>query len=78
MAVQETSAGTETRETMDKNGKNRKQNLEKMFLIGEEIKLAKFLAGNNKQLRDKALKGLKKWFRNENAVAGMCSVFTYF
>lgn len=36
----------------------------KALLIAQEIKLAKALAGNDKKVRDKALKSLKKWFQN--------------
>lgn len=34
----------------------------KLFLVAQEIELAKLLAGNNKNVRDKALRNLKKWF----------------
>lgn len=38
----------------------------KIFLVAQEIELAKLLAGNNKTVRDKALKNLKKWFYNRS------------
>lgn len=38
----------------------------KIFLVAQEVELAKLLAGNNKNVRDKALRNLKKWFYNRS------------
>lgn len=48
----------------------------KIFLVAQEIELAKLLAGNNKKVRDKALKNLKKWFFNRSQAIRKC--FNYF
>lgn len=40
-----------------------------VFLVAQEIELAKLLAGNNKNVRDKALRNLKKWFYNRSRAA---------
>lgn len=45
----------------------------KVFLIAQEIELAKLLAGNNKTVRDKALKNLKKWFYNRSRAVRKCT-----
>lgn len=34
----------------------------KVYLVAQELKLAKVLAGNDKKARDRALKNLKAWF----------------
>lgn len=33
-----------------------------LLIVAQELKLARILAGNNKTLRDRTLKKLKKWF----------------
>lgn len=44
---------------MEQTGKKKNK---KVFLIAQEIELAKLLAGNSKTVREKALRNLKKWF----------------
>ncbi|CAH1962858.1 unnamed protein product [Acanthoscelides obtectus] len=39
-----------------------KKDNKKVYLVAQELKLTRLLAGNNKAARDKALKNLKKWF----------------
>lgn len=58
MAVPETVLAEKPRENMSKKSGA------KAILIEQEVKLAKGLAGNSKQIRDKALKSLRKWFQN--------------
>lgn len=41
----------------------------KYLLVAQEIKLAKILAGNNKKLRERTLKRLRKWLCDRTAAA---------
>lgn len=47
---------------MTKTQKKLPKPTKKTLIIAQEIKLAKILAGNNKTLRDRTLRKLKKWF----------------
>lgn len=40
---------------------NIKSEIKKNLFIAQEIKIARLLANNDKRIRDKALKRLKKW-----------------
>lgn len=51
-----------TREKMTEKSKSSKSVDKRTFVIAQEIKLAKVLAGNNKTLRERALRRLKRWF----------------
>nr|CAH7769593.1 unnamed protein product [Callosobruchus chinensis] len=44
------------------NGTMGNQKDKKVFLVAQELKLTRVLAGNNKSAREKALKNLPKWF----------------
>lgn len=60
--------------------KNSGKNDKKIFLVAQEIELAKLLAGNNKNARDKALRNLKKWFYNRSRAVRKCflkSLYNY-
>ncbi|GJQ85946.1 Nnp-1 [Trypoxylus dichotomus] len=62
MAVKKPQRIQMTRESMTEKSKSSKAIDKKTFVIAQEIKLAKVLAGNNKTLRDRVLKRLKRWF----------------
>lgn len=66
MAVPECNLDTRTRENNENKAKMAKIKEKRALLEYQEINLAKTLAGNNKKLRDKALKGLKKWMENRS------------
>lgn len=51
--------------------KNEEKKDRKIFLVTQEIELAKLLSGNNKNVRDRALRNLKKWFYNRSRAARM-------
>ncbi|KRT79421.1 hypothetical protein AMK59_6968, partial [Oryctes borbonicus] len=62
MAVKRIQDTLTTRENMTEKSGNIKPTDKRTIVIAQEIKLAKVLAGNNKTLRDRALKRLKRWF----------------
>ncbi|GLV37002.1 Nnp-1 [Carabus blaptoides fortunei] len=47
----------------------------KYLLVAQEIKLAKILAGNNKKLRERTLKRLRKWLCDRTAAAPVSEDF---
>lgn len=51
-----------TRVKMLQSNKPTEKVNKKLLIIAQEIKLSKILAGNNKTLRDRALRKLPKWF----------------
>ncbi|XP_034247938.1 ribosomal RNA processing protein 1 homolog [Thrips palmi] len=55
MVVMKASEDTKPR------GKNASKNQDKALLVAQEISFAKILAGNDKKLRDRGVKRLKKW-----------------
>ena len=60
-------------ESMDKNARG------KMILLAQEIEFAKVLAGNDKRLRDKGIKKLRKWLiaRSNGKYGKVILVFLY-
>lgn len=66
MAVLQTSMPPDS-PTCSKKVKSKPKNAKEVFLVARDIKFAKALAGNDKKIRDKALKRLKKWFHDRPA-----------
>ncbi|KAJ8917387.1 hypothetical protein NQ315_002411 [Exocentrus adspersus] len=62
MAVSERRSANPREKNMISESKTKK----KVYLIAQELKLARVLAGNNKTSRDRALKTLKKWFAHRS------------
>lgn len=62
MSVEKIQGTSSTRENMNEKSENTKNLDQKTLVIAQEIKLAKVLAGNNKTLRERALRRLKRWF----------------
>lgn len=67
MAVREQSGDHPREKIMKTDNKTDK----KVYLVAQELKLARVLAGNNKTSRDKALKSLKKWFSHRSKTLRM-------
>lgn len=68
MAVLQASVNCERNERMESKKKRKQHKTSKeTFLVAQDIRFAKVLASNNKKLRDKALKNLKKWFQSRSA-----------
>lgn len=67
MAVREQN-GDHPREKIMKTDN---QNDKKVYLVAQELKLARVLAGNNKTSRDRALRSLKKWFAHRSKTLRM-------
>lgn len=73
MAVPECNLDAPAREKMKNKEKMHNYKEKKALLEHQEVKLAKALAGNNKQLRDKALKNLKRWMINRSQAMRECN-----
>ncbi|KAK9884181.1 hypothetical protein WA026_005135 [Henosepilachna vigintioctopunctata] len=68
MVVQQLCEMMEAREFSNVKPKKNKKDKKKILLGAQELKIARALAGNDKSIRDRALKSLKRWFyhRSQN------------
>lgn len=60
------SAKCGARENVNFKTEDKSKSPKNVYLIAQDIKFAKVLACNNKKLRDRALKSLKKWFQHRS------------
>lgn len=69
------SAKRKARENANSETEDQSKVPKNVYLIAQDIKFAKVLACNNKKLRDRALKSLKKWFQHRSNKLRKCTRF---